>query len=230
VNKFCFIQEGASENRTRWQSAKLVLSKVAVFYEKANIPIIAERKACEKMIALLDANAKIRAIPVSRRSSEASLGKAKAMKDKLNTTFPLWPSNAEKLMKNQEGTLFLQSMKSDRQGSFGPFDKALAEKVRRWHARNDLEARRRDKVKQEMSPQASVSSPGILDEDKSESCSDNSSDADVPPPVDSMPKAGDHHCKSLSGTSAFIPHDILKRSKLVELATHLKITPGGSLH
>jgi len=42
------IQEGASDNRTRWQSAKLVLSKVAVFYEKANIPIIAERNACEK--------------------------------------------------------------------------------------------------------------------------------------------------------------------------------------
>ena len=177
------------------------------------------------MIALLNANAKIRAIPVSRRSSEASLGKVKAMEDKLNTTFPLWPSNAEKLMKNQEDIVFLQSMKSDRQGSFGPFDKALAEKVCRRQARNDLEARRRDKMKQEMSDQASVSSPGILDEDEGESWSDNSSDAEVPLPVDSMPKAGDHRRKSLSGTSAFIPHDILKRPKLVELATRLKMTP-----
>ncbi len=40
------IGDGMKESRSRWEAAKLVFSKVAVFYEKANIPMIAERQAC----------------------------------------------------------------------------------------------------------------------------------------------------------------------------------------
>jgi len=53
------LDEGVNEKHTRWESAKFVLAKVTVFYEKANIPMIPLRKACEKMIKLLDYNAKI---------------------------------------------------------------------------------------------------------------------------------------------------------------------------
>ena len=219
------IQEGSAENRTKWQSAKLVLSKVAVFYEKANIPMIAERKACERMIALLDENAKIRAIPVARRSSEASTKKLTAMEEKLKTTFPLWPLNAEKLMKSQEDIQFLQSMKSDRQASFGCFDKALADRMRRRQMRAEMEARRRAKAKQEMESQASVSSSRALDEANSEESSDSSSDDDIHPPPTTTPTSGIGRRKSLTGSSAFIPHDIMKRPNLVGLATRLKMTP-----
>ena len=103
------IQQGSSERRTRWQSAKMVLSKVAAFYDKANIPMISEGKACERMIALLDANAKIRAIHVNRRSSVASLNKLKEMQEKLNATFRLWPLNVEQLMKNKEDSVSQRS-------------------------------------------------------------------------------------------------------------------------
>src|SRR6218665_2045807 len=60
------LDEGACVNRTRWQSAKLVLSKLTIFYmyKKANLPMISESKACEKIIKLLDDNSKIRAIPL----------------------------------------------------------------------------------------------------------------------------------------------------------------------
>ena len=54
---------GTRDNRTRWESAKIVLEKISVFYEKANIPMISDRKAREKMIHLLHDNDKIRAIP-----------------------------------------------------------------------------------------------------------------------------------------------------------------------
>ena len=216
-------EDGSTENRTRWQSAKIVLSKVAVFYKKANIPMIAERKACERMVSLLKENAKIRAIPVKRRSSEASLSKVKAMEDKLKTTFPLWPVNAEQLMRNQEDIQFLQSMKSDRQASFGCFDKKLADKVRRRQARTEMEARRREKAKHELVLQTSVSSSHI-DEGSGDS-SDSSSDADILPPSTTTSKSGIGRRKSLTGTSAFIPHDILKRPNLVSLATRMKMTP-----
>lgn len=83
------ILEGFTENCTRWQLAKLVLPKIGVFYEKANIPMISERQFCEMMIALLDSNAKVRAILAKRRSSETSLNKIKAIEDKLKSTLPL---------------------------------------------------------------------------------------------------------------------------------------------
>lgn len=222
----CFmyhIEDGSRENRTKWQSAKLVMSKVAVFYQKANIPMIAERKVCQRMISLLEENAKIRAIPVNWRSSEASLSKVKAIEAKLRTTFRLWPVNAERLMRNQEDIQFLQSMKSDRQASFGCFDKTLADKVRRRQARIEMEAQRRKKAKQELVLQTSVSSSHI-DEGSGDS-SDSSSDVDILPPSTTMPKSGTGRRKSLTGTSAFIPHDILKRPNLVSLATRLKMTP-----
>ena len=94
---------GTCENRTRWESAKLVLAKIAVFYEKANIPMISDRKACEKMIQLLHDNDKIRAIPSKRRSTAATMKKVSEMKEKLAKTFQLWPQNAEKMIKMIRG-------------------------------------------------------------------------------------------------------------------------------
>ncbi|KAG8171349.1 hypothetical protein JTE90_007601 [Oedothorax gibbosus] len=100
------LQEGVRINRTKWESAKIVLAKITVFYEKANIPMISERKACEKMIKLLDDNAKLRAIPCKRRETPSSLNKVKQMEDFLTKTFAIWPVNVETLMKNAEDLHF----------------------------------------------------------------------------------------------------------------------------
>ena len=54
------------------------------------------------MIKLLDENAKVRAIPLSRRSTLGIINQLKAMGAKLKTTFSLWPHNAHELIKNQE--------------------------------------------------------------------------------------------------------------------------------
>ena len=123
------IKEGQSDHQSKWESAKLVLTKVNVFYERANIPIITERKACERIIQLLDENAKIRAIPVKRRSTSSIPEKLKEMEDNLAKTFPLWPATAEQLIRNVDDLAFLKSMKTDRAATFGSYDKVLAEKV-----------------------------------------------------------------------------------------------------
>ena len=39
-----------------------------IFYKKANIPVITDCKACERMIKILNKNAKIRVIPNKCRS------------------------------------------------------------------------------------------------------------------------------------------------------------------
>jgi len=140
------VCDGTSESRSRWEAAKLVFSKIAVFYEKANIPMIAERQACEKMIKLHDHNARIRAIPVKRRSTLASVKSIEQMKVTLAETFRLWPANAEQGMKNTEDLCFLQSMKGNRLATFGPRDKVLAAKIQRRQDRFQAEAARREKV------------------------------------------------------------------------------------
>ncbi|XP_078286949.1 lethal(3)malignant brain tumor-like protein 2 isoform X2 [Rhinoraja longicauda] len=117
------LQKGVLESRTRTEAAKIVLSKVLPFYGKANIPVISEGKACQKMIKLLDENAKIRAIPMARRKASATLAKLTQMDTELNKTFQIWPPNVETLIESQKDLQFLQSMMADRTASIGSSDK-----------------------------------------------------------------------------------------------------------
>lgn len=224
------LNEGLPENRTRWEAARLVLEKVRVFYEKANIPIISNRKACEKLIKLLDENAKIRAIPLKRRSTPSSLKKVKEMEEHLAQTFSLWPANVESLIKNTEDLCFLQSMKGDRFATFGSRDKLLAKKIERKEKRRQLEAERRNKMLSETSMSTAEYENSSSESDDSDECDDNADiellpvdGDDVAGPSMSTPRS--HHRTGRTGTVAFIPHDIIKRPKLVAIATRLKMTP-----
>ena len=107
------IENGVHERHTRFQSAKIVLSKISPFYQKANIPMISEIKACERMLKLVDENAKIRAIPIKCRFTAWCVAKVQKMEKKLSEIFALWPVNVEQLINNSEDLNFLQSMKSD---------------------------------------------------------------------------------------------------------------------
>lgn len=234
------IEEGSHENRTKWESAKLVLNHVSVFYEKANIPMISEKKACERIIKLLNENAKIRAIPVSRRGTEASLKKVQEMEEKLATTFQLWPVNVEMIIKNPEDRRFLESMKGDRSATFGPLDRVLANKIKRRQEKEKAEDDRRKRVHKEMaSANVVVVAVSTMEANSPNSVSDSQSDVesvDVAPndteydppiagPSTSSGGTRSHHRTARTGTKAFIPHDILKRPSLVSLATRLKMTP-----
>ena len=66
---------GCTSAPPKWESSKRLLSQVTTFYQKANIPTVFDHQACVKMVKLLDANAKLRAIPVARRSTPATLCK-----------------------------------------------------------------------------------------------------------------------------------------------------------
>ena len=124
-------QQGIPESKTRTQAAKQVLAQVSIFYKKANIPMISEIKACEKMIKLLDNNSKLRAIPIARRSTASTLTKLQKQKLELDKTFQIWPPNAESLIKDFEDLQFFHSMKTDRVASFGSCDKVLHDKLKR---------------------------------------------------------------------------------------------------
>jgi len=210
------VGDGTSESRSRWEAAKLVLCKVAVFYEKANIPMIAHRQACEKVIKLLDHNAKMRAIPIKRRSTPATVKLLQQMQVKLAETFCLWPANVEQCINNCEDLSFLQSMKGDRLATFGPRDKVLTAKLQRRFTRVEAEGCRREKMR-------SVGAATTISVDTiSTSDSDNNTGDDL---YMSTTSKRSHHRTKRTGTTAFIPHDIIKRPKLVALATRMKMTP-----
>lgn len=227
------LEEGTHINRTKWESAKIVLAKITVFYEKANIPMISQRKSCEKMIKLLDDNAKLRAIPCNRRATPASLNKVKQMEDFLTKTFPIWPVNVEKLIKNTEDLHFLHSMKADRTATFGSHDKVLAAKAKRRQVREQLEANRHERMQNEMNISTTLttnSSSSSDDENPGgfEDSVENVEDVDTEQPFvgpSTSSTLRTHHRTARTGTTAFIPHDIMQRPKLVALATRLKMTP-----
>ena len=110
--------------------------------KKANIPTVSDHQACTKMVKLLDANAKLREIPVARRSTPATLRKLHDIQQQLDATFAIWPANAAQLIRNAEDRAFLESMQGDRAASFGAFDKLLSCRVKRRQARDERAAER----------------------------------------------------------------------------------------
>ena len=57
---------------SRLQTARDVLEQLRPFYAKANIPTFRDKRACEKMVSLLDENKQLRCILLKRRSTKAS--------------------------------------------------------------------------------------------------------------------------------------------------------------
>ncbi|KAJ8369049.1 hypothetical protein SKAU_G00090770 [Synaphobranchus kaupii] len=203
---------------SRFEAAKVVLEQVRPFYGTANIPMVSDRRACDKIVALVDANNKLRRIPQARRSSEATARQVDAMERRLDATFPLWSPNAEELIRNPEDVAFLASMKGDRVATFGAFDAKLQSKVKRRQEREAGAAARQARFTKEQQEMTVTSSMAVLE---SESDEDSDADETAAPPADNTPSRE----RKKTGTTAFIPPDILSRPSLVSLATRLKITP-----
>ena len=143
---------------SRFVTAKLVLLQVTTFYEKGNIPMVSERRACDKIVKLLDDVNKVRYIDKSRKDTPATQQKLEDLQRMLATTFQLWPADVEKLIKNPQDLAFLHSMQEDRVASFGVFDRTLAQKIYRRNSREAAEAERLERARNDM--KASSSSIG----------------------------------------------------------------------
>ena len=215
-------REGLTLNRTRHDNAKIVLKQIIPFYNKANIPTITEKKACEKIISLFQKNSKLRELPVNRRSSSSAQTKLKQTEIELSKTFPIWAKNAEKIMNNKEDLEFLQSMKTDRVASFGSHDRKLALQLKRKEARAKKQEERRMRVEEECKSSASTSSIGAI---TSSEGSSSEVECDSPFKIPQQTPVKAHHRETRTGTAAFVPHDILKSPKVVSLATRMKLSP-----
>ena len=218
---------GAVGAISRFTTAKLVLQQVATVYEKANIPMVSQRRCCDKIVKLLDDNNKLRAICKDRRDTPATKRRLEESQRMLASTFQLWPPNVETMIKNEEDRSFLQSMKTDRAASFGPFDKLLAQKVAR---RNRRAAAAAEQLKRERLDNVSTTTVSSnLPTDSSDSDHHDAKDSDIDNSEDgdpvAKPTASLSRRKKLTGTSVMIPPDVLSKPNIVSLATRLKMTP-----
>ena len=213
--------QGTSSDRTQRNNAKIVLEKIIPFYLKGNIPIISEKRACEKIVELFEKNAKIREIPIDRRSSPGVQAKLEDAKKELQKTFPLWTRDAEQTMKSQEDVKFLQSMKTDRVASFGVHDQALASQIKRKESR--ALKQRQFQTKAEEERERANETVQLADSESSQDEDDSNKDFAFATPGPSTGKT--HHRVARPGTVAFISPDILKNPKLVSLAARMKLSP-----
>lgn len=216
---------------SRFSTAKIVLEQVTAMYKKANIPVVSQRRGCEKIVKLLDDNNKLRAISKARRNAPAAKKKVEENQHILASTFQLWPPNVETIMKNPEDLKFLHSMKSDRKASFGSFDKLLAQKVARRCLREAAVEKQVKRSRLDMGASTSTCDTVSLQvacENSDSQTVSNSSDSDASeefiPPSSVTYKQASSKRKRI-GTNVFIPPDVLKSPNLVSLATRLKITP-----
>ena len=145
----------------------------------------------------------------------------------LNETFVLWPANVENLMKNSD-LAFLQSMKEDTVATFGPKDKVLDKITKRKNMRQQLEQQRANKEKMRVENEQNTGAAELKCHLSTSTNKEDSVNEYVAP---KQPKRN-HHRLSFTGSPAFIPHDIVKRPRLVVLATRLNMiaVPTSNLH
>ncbi|KAL7394860.1 hypothetical protein ABVT39_005592 [Epinephelus coioides] len=218
-------QPGADGALTQFEAAEVILEQVRPFYKKANIPMVSDKRACHKMVDLVNANNKLRKISKAKRSSEATAKQLEKMECRLDATFPLWPPNVEKLIDNPEDLAFLASMKTDRVATFSVLDKKLQLKVKRREERQVAAAARQSRCEKELEEMMAMSSL-VLESDEEPEEDTNT----VCPPSEDEPslkrkKTGTSVKRKKTGTNIFIPHDILSRQSVVSLATRLKMSP-----
>lgn len=226
------VKDGLSTRRQKWDSAKIVLSKTTPFYRKGHIPMIDDRNACIKILELLEDNSKLRAIPIARRKTSATIAKLQHHDEELSKTFQLWPRSAEKKIRIPEDVSFLQSMQTDRKASFGGVDSVLGGNQKRKVQRELLEIKRREAAQAEMATLSTTATATLdvgIDSEDSNECEDDTDDAygeNLASTTDpTASKSQRKHRRVREGTKAFIPHNILQSPKLVSLATRMKLTP-----
>lgn len=164
--------------------------------------MIIEEKICKKIIKLPDDNAKLKAIPVNRRTAPNIVARIKQMEGKLALTFSLRPVNVENKIKNKEDLLFVQLIRSDCLATFRSYDKSLGQKVKRQEQRLQLHDIRRTKIKREISSNIllnDIPNP-TNDFDEQSNMDDMKNDAKRP-----STSIRNHHRNKRTGTNLFIP-------------------------
>jgi hypothetical protein len=83
------LQDGSSENRTKYEAAKIVYNQVVPYYQKGGVPMLAEQTSGQKIVKLLEEKEQFRKILKARRETATVQAKMEVYQKELSQTFPL---------------------------------------------------------------------------------------------------------------------------------------------
>ena len=206
----------------RRSAAKIVQEKVIYHYRNAGIDYISNKRMCDKIVELHTEYTNIRKLPAARLKSHCHL--LKKFNDKLEKTMPFWPKDIILKMKARKGghiseiekaaieedIQFLQSMFDDRKATYAVKDTVTPL----------FEVRREDKRKR---ARAGTSKEDPFEYDRDEEGIEEAGDDYSAGSADSAGPQRKHR-RTKTGDWMFIPHDILKRPRIVAFATRNKLS------
>ena len=204
-------------------AANLTVKQVIPHYHKSKIFTIAENKMADKILALVKDFENLKKLNPERRVGNPVI---KTFQEKMCCALPFWPRNilAKMEQKKYKKTVqeiaaidddiaFLHSMMGDRKWSYDSVDVNVTK----------LEMNRNKRqMKEELQKNEDLNQD--QDFESSESSEDESQKDTIPIFSLSTPKRS-HKRVVKTGTTVFIPHDILKSPQVVSAATRNKITP-----
>ena len=105
-----YQSEGLPLNRTKHNTAKIVLGRLLIFPE-GKYSDDHRVRACEKRTFVLEKNVKLQEIPVDCIRPTISTGQTKEAGTEFSKTFLVWTKNVGCILKNQDYVAFLHLIK-----------------------------------------------------------------------------------------------------------------------
>ena len=155
-------------------------------------------------------------VPIQRWTEGKEDKRINSFKEELEQTFKLWPRHAMQQIKNKEDRLFLESMMSDRKMSMAGVDKKLTTTEKNAEEALASEMQRRQKAQQYK--EVASATCQLADSD------DNNSDNDKGDTTTEATGKRGHKRKVKTGVTIFLPHDVLKKPKVVQTLIRNKIS------
>ena len=217
-------KRGKEGKKLKWQAAKAVQKQISHHYNNANILSISDIKISEKVVKFHAEFQRTEWLPKRRKNRPPQINNI--LRDnflkKLDETFQCWPNDAEEKMSQQkksksiieraaleEDIKFLESMKTDRKASYVGVDKKYNEITERRMQRNKR-VRQEDEMEKKIVPPSSE----LIEEEE-----------ELPEFTVAADPKRKHRRLIKSGTTIFIPHDILIRPDFVSTYVRNGISP-----
>ena len=236
---FCYLSKVTELRRNdptkncklAYPAAQYVVQQILPHYQKAHVPVISEIKMAQKVMSFHGEYLKCMKIPKAKREGNVKISN---FKNNLKKTMPFFPCDFESIMiaskkgksdtekeKIDEDIKFVLNMLETRTFTYSSADNICTQKesdriqrAAEAEMKREKEKKRRDEAEETCSPDP--------DEHEQQDDPDGRCDDEE---VDQQKPSKSHKRQMKIGTSAFIPHDILKRPKVVSIAARLNITP-----
>ena len=222
-------KEDASKNVPLLQECcKLVSAEVKIHYIRSNVPTVSDDFMHKKIASL---HSEFRGCMKHAKKVRSNRNQVTKFKEKMDKTMPFWPRNALMVMETSkngklqfeksaidEDIQFLVSMMNDRVAQYASLDEDFTRRMAKKEERKEKDQQNALKRKQNEELRKENIKKFIGEDALDELIPDEDQDEYAGPSKES------HARVVKTGTTIFIPHDILKNTALVATYTRNKVS------